>query len=411
MRSRTTSLLLVCLGLTGGALGATGCGDDDGAGVDAQGFPDAAVDAAVTTDSGPDAGPCLQQGALGADCTDDCGCQADLACRGLPGAQVCAVPCESYEVCETSLPGCTLPTCDLSLGACRCQCEIGGCGDDVCFAGFCVGCAVDPDCEAHACGSEPGLDRPVCRHDTGACDCGGACGDGVCDPAEAASLACPEDCTACAGPGLLAAYCSEGGAVPWCTCDGASWSCSDPFSACSGENRCQREGGQCVAEAEHCYDGTVDGSPLGCAGEAPLCCAPDPCTGAGDTYYPGNGRCCPGLRALASVSPMTGMDPEISGTVCFPGCWARICAPCGDGTCQLHLGENPCSCPEDCPAPPDGFACGAMGTAECGRPYCRMEGGVCREVTHRCEAGACAQDATNVPGAYCSPVTDGCVLP
>ncbi|MDY0003003.1 MAG: hypothetical protein RBU30_17010 [Polyangia bacterium] len=402
---------VICLGALIG--GAPACSDDDDDQHDAHVPRDAAGDASAT-DAG-DAGPCVGDGALNEACDDDCDCQAGLACRGLPGGMSCQIPCAGYDECESAPLGCDLKICELSIGACRCPCQEGDCGDEVCVAGYCVGCASDTDCAGHACGGDPGLGSPRCRLDVGQCVCGGLCGDSVCDPAEEAGLSCPSDCAACTEPEALYESCSDGVRVPYCACDGSggggSWDCVDPWDACAGETRCAREGGGCVAAEADCYGGTISATPLGCEGTYPLCCAPEPCTPAGSTHEPWMGRCCPGLRGLPSLSPMTGMVSGSNGVSCVPTCIVLTCAPCGDGICQLHFAENPCNCPEDCPWPPSGFVCDGEGYAGCGRNACRQEGGSCLQWTPTCDSGVCSQEVEVVSGAVCDGVTDRCVAP
>lgn len=403
-----------------GLWGTTGCGDDDGATTDAAltdaALTDAALTDATTTDSAvdPDAGPCAETGVLGDACSRDCDCVTDLACRGLPGQRSCSVPCTEQQQCATALPGCASATCEITLGACRCLCETDGCGDDVCFGGWCVGCARDADCAGHVCGTDPGLDTPRCRVDTGQCACGGQCGDGVCDPVERDERSCPADCDDCQQNDQLLASCSDGLRVPWCDCDttggSGTWDCADPWDQCTGDTRCAREGGFCTGAAVDCFEGTVAATALDCEGDTPLCCAPEPCTEAGDDYYPMSGRCCPGLRAITSLAPMTGMNPNVSGATCYPGCWAMTCAPCGDGVCELHFGENPCNCPEDCPLPPDGLTCDTQ-HLDCGRPFCRQQGTTCHQETPRCQSGVCSRDVQDVAGAVCDRITDTCITP
>jgi len=400
-------------------VGTNACGDDDATVQDAAVVDAAREDGGADATSGdaavdPDGSPCTHDGALGDPCSQDCDCQTALACRGLPGQTACAVPCATQQDCASAPLGCSLISCEINLGACRCQCETGECGDDVCFGTWCVGCARDEDCAGHACGSTPGLDTPRCRAETGVCECGGTCGDGVCDPVEEQAQSCPADCSTCAAQQSLVASCSDGTRVDWCACDtsgGAGvWDCQDPWAQCPGDTRCAQEGGFCTAAAVDCMEGTVAATALGCEGQTPLCCAADPCTEAGGSYYPASGRCCAGLRAITSLAPMTGMYPDLTGPVCYPGCWAMTCAPCGDGTCQLHFGENACNCPEDCPLPPSGLVCDTQ-DLDCGRPFCQQQGAVCHQETPRCNGGQCTRDVQDVSGAVCDRITDTCVVP
>ena len=380
-------------------------GDDagDNAGNDAG--DDAGQDAG---DSATDAGDtaCPRDGKLGDACLDDCGCQADLACRGLPSETVCSVPCQTYPDCDGKPVGCANPFCDLSLGACRCICQEGACGAEYCMAGYCIGCGADEHCKDHDCSATPQTPRPRCRPDTETCVCSGDCGDGNCDGYEQALSACPEDCSGpCQNKEVLSFSCMNMETVPWCTCQNAQWEClEDPTLSCHGENRCIQMGGQC-SDLE-CYEGTPAAEPHGCVDPSPLCCLPAECVGAGMSYYPYLGLCCPGLRAVPSRMPMADPMGDIDGVYCFDTCWALICAPCGDGACQLHMGENFCTCPEDCPHPPYTFAC--TGVGECGTAYCRQEGAACIQHTPRCADNQCQWSTQQLADHLCNPVTRAC---
>jgi hypothetical protein len=389
---------------------AVGCGGGDAGAADAA-LHDAesSTDGQPAADAGPDAVPCSGDVTLGGICTDDCDCVSGLACRGLPGERVCAVPCMGYGQCEGAEIGCESPICDLSLEACRCPCLEGECGsDEHCVLGYCVGCAEDAHCSEHSCSSTPGLDRPRCRLDTQTCVCGGKCGDGVCDDAEAATRTCPGDCTGpCTDGETLAYACLTGQMVTWCTCADGQWQCVDPVASCPGETECARMGGECVATTDSCYDGVVAAEAHGCAGDTALCCAPDGCLGPGETYYPVVGACCPGLRALSSAIPMESYIEGVEGLLCFANCWSLTCAPCGDGTCELHLGETPCTCPEDCPMPPVPFVCSDY-AGECGPAFCRQEGTVCHQEIPTCAEHQCEWAVEDLEGQSCDPVTASC---
>lgn len=382
--------------------------DDAGADADADADGDDVADGADgDADADADADACTGTGALGDACAIDCDCTAGLRCLGFPGEAVCSTPCTADATCTAgTVPDCDNPFCELSLGACRCRC-LGpeDCPGEQCVMSYCVGCASDDHCAGTPCG----VGTPRCRPDTETCVCAGDCGDGTCDELEAATLTCPADCPGpCADGESHPWSCWDGTLAPWCRCDAGTWVCeADPVAACPGDTECQRGGGQCVPDAASCYEGTLLAEPLGCSGASPLCCRNETCTGAGGTYYPGSGRCCPGLLALSSVMPMAGMLPDRDQIACFASCWVLTCTPCGDGVCELHLGENFCNCPRDCPAPDYTLYC-SYGDAECGLPYCRMEGDVCRQETPSCSAGSCTRTTEEFPGRVCDCATRSC---
>lgn len=357
-----------------------------------------------------DAGPDVQTDArrdAGADAGADLEADGDTGAGTDAATDAGALRCSRYEDCASAPLDCDHPLCDLNTGTCRCNCTESSCAPGAhCVAGYCVGCANDEHCSEHTCGDQPGLDRPRCRPDTQECVCGGTCPDGVCDPVERILGTCPADCTSpCPEGQSLAAFCMNGEAVPWCSCSGGAWACGDPSTGCPGETACARAGGQCVATADECYEGTVQADALGCSGASPLCCTLADCVGPGESYYPYLGRCCPGLRAVPSRILIEGMIAD--GICCYDSCWALMCTPCGDGTCELHLGENFCTCPEDCPAPPAQLVCSQSATA-CGTAHCRQDGDVCHAATPRCDAGVCSWSSEDHPGQLCDPVNRTC---
>ncbi len=417
---RPTYSGFVIFAALGMALGATGgCGDDDGGTNNANvndniNSADAAPPADGGVDASPDAGPCTHEGALDDPCTDDCDCAVELACRGWPGEQVCAVPCADYDQCQGAEIGCaTDPGCDLNTGACRCPCQEGTCPTgQQCRSGYCVGCGDDEHCQDLTC-TNPGADQGVCQHSTGLCVCGGTCGDGVCDEAEELGRTCPADCPGgCVEGEILPYSCPDTTEIAWCTCASGLWDCVDPETACPGDTACQRAGGACVDTPTNCYEGEVATDPQGCTGANPVCCAPLHCTAAGTTYAPYSpGLCCPGLKAISSVAIMESWDQEVPGMMCCSTCFVSICAPCGDGVCQLHLGETTCNCPEDCPVPPYPLVCSDVVPEACGFNFCRQEGTDCYQSAPSCVSNVCQYDIQTIPNAICDPVTSLCTTP
>jgi len=396
----------------------TACGDDAGS-------ADASTDGAVhdgyvndskTDDGGAedsgenDGGPCHHQGVLGDPCTDDCDCGLDTPCRGYPGKKECSIPCINYSDCDNSPMECDLSaTCDHNIGGCRCLCTEANCPDGVCFGGHCVGCAIDEDCAQLECEDDPILKKGRCRPDTQECVCGGSCGDGVCDEYEEVTNTCPEDCPGpCINGETLPFSCQSGKTIEWCRCEEESWVCQDPYQHCEGDNSCEQKGGQCVDSADHCYEGEIAGDPQGCSGDNPFCCQSSSCFGVGMTYYPTLGHCCPGLRALPAIQLMEGMMPDVDGVLCFSTCWSQTCSTCGDSICQPHYSENFCTCPEDCPPPPDGLVC-TSSPMECGITYCSQEGDICEQYIPGCDEESCSWTVESNQGQTCDNIERRCV--
>ncbi len=364
------------------------------------------------SDPGQDAGDqgsCTFSGAYGDDCTRDCDCKNEFACRGNAGQQTCLVACQSYDGCTNNPTGCASYYCDMNIGACVCNCQTGDCDPQVCVSGICIDCGWDGDCAEFDCSGDPDLPDPLCQPDIQACVCSGKCGNGNCDSYEEAVNSCPADCSGpCVDGEILSFSCTNLQTVQWCVCTNSSWECDDPLPKCPGENQCIAQGGMCVDSVDSCYEGEIAAEANGCVAPSPLCCQPINCTGAGVSYYPGMGYCCPGLRAIPSRSMMTGMIPDAPEAIsCCDSCWALLCAPCGDQVCQTYMGENFCTCPEDCPEPPYELSC-HQSANDCGVGFCRQDGEVCHQETPNCNAGDCSWTTQDLSGQICNPVTRAC---
>ncbi len=427
---------------------------DGAAGADATDPIDGAGGNGGNGGTGPEGGGCPRTGNLGDPCDDDCGCQPATPCLGVPGKKQCSVPCTNENECTSPPLNCDgQKFCDLSVGACRCFCTDAGCPTGHCLGAYCVGCSTDKDCSGHSCPTDAGFNQPVCRFDTETCVCGGVCGDGVCDEKEAALHSCPADCTGpCQSGAVLPFACSDGSLVDWCVCEGSQWNCVDPIANCPGDTQCQKLGGNCVDIPGNCYGGIISAEahgcsgqtplccrqmsfatdcqevggecvagekdctaggyalqPLGCQGATPVCCVPHPCVSAGSSHPPGEGLCCAGLRSISSLAPMPGY-PADAGLWCEFGCWQLTCAPCGDDTCELHFGENPCNCPQDCPHVPYPLACdpdaGAW-AAHCGWSFCQQDGPSCHQEIPTCSNKQCVWEIQDLVGHICDPTSDG----
>ncbi len=287
---------------------------------------------------------------------------------------------------------------------CEPQCEGKECGSDGC-GGACGKCGEGAHCSADGVcaegpipGCEPAetagcggcdCEECVCAQDdyccstlwdamcaqlcAGPCEgCGAAvCGDESCDPGETCD-SCVPDC-GCQEPEV----CSAGVCcVPDCTgkecgndgCGGSCGACPDGKS-CNGEFVCVVGGGLGCEPAE----------TAGCGG-----CPCEACVCAMDDF------CC-----------STSWDTICVGE-CQEQCGGCGPKPCGNGTCDLEIGESCLSCPGDCVCP-GGQVC-AAGTCctpmcegkECGDDLC---GGSCGQ----CDPGAlCLAE-----GTCCMPQCDG----
>ena len=183
--------------------------------------------------------------------------------------------------CNFDTSGCTAPptcpdgTCDATETCSSCPADCGGCcGDAICDAGVgedCVSCPAD----CTPCGScgdpsicEPGESCPTCPE----C-CGGSCGDGTCDVTAGESCGnCPGDCCSCNLDGVCDSALEDCSTCPGdCPCV-----CGDGL--CAGIETCATCPIDCCGPA--CGDGFCDAA----AGEDCFIC-PGDCGGCG--VFPG----------------------------------------------------------------------------------------------------------------------------
>jgi len=320
------------------------------------------------------------------------------------------IPCEKWDDCDAASMGCETVTCDFSKGRCRCICsDNDDCEDETCYSGYCVGCATDSDCRDLDCTSASGK-APKCQVATETCICGGKCGDDICDEAEEVLGTCPKDCKTCKTGSVKAFSCQSGQQVVWCECKNSEWDCiENPSGLCSEPTECGKKGGQCTSDLEYC-EGHGASETFGCEGIEDICCLPDECLGAGETYYPIFGICCAGLVTIDSNGLMENWGDENPGVICMANCWSQTCAPCGDGVCQPHYSENPCNCPEDCSQPPYTLVCNEQ-DRECGTEYCLQDGNDCIQKTPHCNVDTCSWSSERYAGQVCNSIKRKCVAP
>lgn len=319
------------------------------------------------------------------------------------------IRCEKWDDCSAANMDCESYTCDFDIGVCRCMCDTNeDCGDEICYHGYCVGCAEDAHCKELNCdtGSQT---APKCRVDTESCVCGGKCGDEVCDEAEEALGTCPQDCKACVTGQIKPFACMSGVEVIWCECKNSQWDCVEhPEALCEEQTDCARQGGQCVSDMQYCEGKQASGS-LDCSDPDPICCLPDECGVAGINYYPYFGICCAGLVAIDTNALMENFEQDNPGLVCFANCWSQTCAPCGNGKCEWHFDENYCNCPEDCPAPPQELICSSDDNPTlCGTEHCVQDGNDCIQKTPLCQNKECSWNIDRKSGWVCNSIIRKC---
>ncbi len=352
-------------------------------------------------------GPDLYNCALA--CMDGCGCDEELVLLEA-GSEQCTtctpdgMPLPEDGVCcgdSSMLNSSFIPDNGTCNGSYCWEPMCAACGDGTCGAGENY-CSCPEDCGGLTCVQEHG----VAMEDLGIYDCCDGlipvslpgvsgcsqymcvdCGDGICGLGET-SQNCLADCGSCAEegdwfdagqqgeccPGLTLLQVSEGisngqcapldcGVYGVCTkCGDGECGIGESFCSCPEDCQgdCVQAGGVMVAD-QGCCDGNplVTALPLdgqGCSlyvctecgngscdyGERAETCPADcslDCVQEG--FVPGvEEKCCDGLSILNSnFAPGAG---SCSGA----WCWYPVCANCGDGSCGI--GENYCSCPEDC---------------------------------------------------------------
>ena len=402
------------------------CGDgscDSGSGESCSSCPE---------DCGACSGACCDEN-LSAGCDDPtvtaCVCAADPFCCDVDWDGLCV---EAAVVdCGLACPTCGDGVCDPSLGemcaTCPEDCPIcTDCGDGVCDATIdesCGNCAADcgacaGDCcaENDSPGCEDGLVTPcMCLADPYCCDfhwdslcvetavveCGlycPECGDALCDGAAAEDcVSCTADCGDCVGD-----CCASNGtigcedpAVQACVCDIDPFCCAVTWDAiCVG-------GAQLDCDAcPPCGDGLCDEAIFeGCHNCEEDCgvCAGD-CCEAGDEAgcdEPLVSGCVCAQDAYCCAVEWDGLCVEIATDAC-----ELYCASCGDGSCNIEVGEDCATCPVDCGSP-----CPTCGDGTCD-PDFDEDCGTCPLDCGFCEGECCE---THVSPGCEDPFATQCV--
>jgi len=136
------------------------------------------------------------------------------------------------------------------------------------------------------------------------------CGDGICKTGEN-KCNCPVDCNK---------------------------TCVTQDSACCERDICTTMDIMCVSGTIP-YSGGCDSNCSPIMGCKNLTCIIE----LGKAYYPGTEKCCNGLKSILPGSFYDKNCNEINGLAGAP-----LCAPCGNGKCEVQYGEDKCNCAEDC---------------------------------------------------------------
>jgi formylglycine-generating enzyme required for sulfatase activity len=330
-------------------------------------------------------------------------CQADCGCK------VCGETCEEGHCLFTACVGreCGNDGCGGTCGNCTV------CGE-TCLAGLCqfTSCA-ERECGADGCGGSCGTcaDHYVCE--SGSCLYVPWCGDGTCDSDEDCDT-CPQDCGGCCGNGACEPWFGEHceSCLEDCGCTVCGETCQAEvctFTACigreCGEDGCGGSCGTCQMYHEcqsgmcvyvpWCGDKTCDPNE-----DCSVCAVDCPCTGCGESCEAGQctftacaGREC-GDDGCGGSCGTCDEHNECQDGACAYVPW------CGDGACDLHVGENCATCPADCGCTACGETCEsgqcvftACGGKECGSNGCGGSCGTC-PFSYVCTAGQCEYSAS-----------------
>jgi len=346
-------------------------------------------------------------------CPQDCGsCCGNGSCDLGIGEGVASCPEDCGESCGDGV-------CDplLEENGCSCKADCGACcGDGACdWPEDCGSCSQDCGncCGNGECSAPDGENCQTCSADCGPCcgdgvceyykhnekcntcpeDCGECCGDGSCNPFHwEDACSCPEDCGECCGNGE-------------CKADETCQTCPGDCGICCGNGVCQPDLGEDSCNClDDCPEDPDTCSPCECGdAEVNNCsCAPD----CGLT-----GNCCPNVCFACGLCPSCG-DGQCIGVENCKNCWKDCGTCCGNGECQPELGEDSCSCPDDCPDDPATCSpcqCGGSGGAcDCG-PDCVLTDTCCDDACDLCGScpAVCGDDSCD-PGEDCQVCPEDC---
>ncbi len=270
MRAARLWVILLALSLAAAAGCSSSSEATDSGGGATDTATDTVTDTATVTDTGPDTATVTDTA------TDtDTGTVTDTAADPGPAADPGEPPCEPREeACDgedndcdgetdegfPELCGCGDGTCSAEMGETRpsCPCDCSACGD-----GTCSPCGESPlTCKQDCCQTPDGTSYCGdgycmgfgCGEDPRNCsvDCGGECGNGVCERGEH-PLWCPKDCKR--------QVCGNNVCEPT---DGGPEECSEDCAAECGDCVCQGTEGwlDCPTDCGFCGDGVCSGCAL-----------------------------------------------------------------------------------------------------------------------------------------------------
>lgn len=373
----------------------------DVAELDQTSHTDAAIDEALLLDASDAAEDAPCGGLDGCPCDSAVDCTSGFCEAGAQGkrcAPLCAVPCESDQVCQTDAPGtagyCATPACAGLTEGSPCD-DANACSDQTtCKAGVCGGgisaceCQTDADCsaknDANLCNGSLFCDLTTnsCMIDPSTVvNCAGvgqgACEAVLCDPPTGACLSQPAN---------EGAACDDGDPCTETACVAGSCSLKTQLCACQTSADCPDDANLC------------NGQPFCNKTQLPYTCQTNPAT---VIACPASDDSC--LQAVCDPSSGScGLVAAADGTPCDDGKPCTTADVCLQGSCTSGILTCACTTQADCLGQDDGNLCNGV-------PYCDVVSGKC--ALNPASVVVCPSvDNTDCRFNACNPLTGQCAM-
>ncbi len=253
-------------------------------------------------------------------------------------------PCQPADCNDSN--ACTTDTCPLPSDCCvntpicttAANCDDGDvCTQDICLATGCcdnppiAGCCTS---QAECTGCEDCVNN-VCVDSQSKCVGCEDCVNGACVDDQAKCIGC-EDCVngACVDDQAKCTGCE----------DCVNGTCVDDQAKCIGCEDCVN--GACVPDSSKCAKCETCNSSGVCIKDVPNCCTSDAQCGKCETCNLADNTCNKDIPGCCTSDLQCGMCEtcDLTDNVCV--------GVCGNSICEPSCGEDMCTCPQDCGAPP-----------------------------------------------------------